>query len=95
MNKLDQFNALICYIEENPEVIAPHGEEGTQVLSQVEEACLNEDVAALAEGIDSFLTLLMGEQTMRGFAPVGSEKAIEQFNSIQKATRSVLDKMEE
>lgn len=94
MNKLDQFNALMCYIEDNPEVIAPHGEEGEQVLSQIEEACLNQNVAALEQGIDSFLTLLMGERAMRGFSPVGSEKAIEQFNSIQKLTRSVLDKME-
>jgi hypothetical protein len=95
MNKLDQFNALMCYIEDHPEIIAPHGEEGRQVLSQIEEACVNQDVGGLTNGIDIFLTLLMGERTMRGFTPVGSEKAVEQFNSIQKVTRSVLDKMEE
>jgi hypothetical protein len=94
MNKFEQFNALMCYIENNPEVIARYGDEGRQVLEQVEEACLNQDGEALDKGVDDFLTLLMGEQTMRGFTPVGSQKTIEQFNSIQKATRTVLDKME-
>ena len=94
MNKLEQFNALMCYIESNPEVIAGYGEEGKEILEQVEVACLNQDGEGLNKGIDDFLTLLMGEQTMRGFTPVGSQKTIEQFNSIQKATRTVLDKMD-
>jgi len=94
MNKLDQFNALMSYVEDNPQVIAPHGEDGEQLLNQIEEACLNQDVEALEKGIDSFLTLLMGEAKMRAFAPVDSQKAIERFNSIQKVTRSVLEKME-
>jgi len=94
MNKLEQFNALMCYIESNPEVIDRYGEEGRQVLEQVEQACLNQDGEALDKGVDDFLTLLMGKQTMRGFTPSGSEKTIEQFNSLQKATRTVLDKME-
>lgn len=94
MDKLEQFNALMCYIEDNQQLIAQHGEEGRRILGHIEEACLNQDAAALDKGIDNFLNLLMGDQTMRGFAPVGSQKAIEQFNSIQKATRSVLDKME-
>lgn len=94
MDKLEQFNALMCYVEDNPQVIAQYGEDGKRVLAQIETACLNQDAQALDKGIDRFLDLLMGDQTMRGFAPVGSQKAIEQFNSIQKVTRSVLDKME-
>jgi len=95
MNKLNQFRALVCHVRDNPQVIAPHGEEGKRILSQMEEACLNEDVSALTEGIDSFLALLMGERTMEGLSPVDSQEAIEQFNSIQKVTRAVLDKLEE
>ena len=94
MDKLEQFNALVCYIEDHPGLMTRHSKQGTLVLSQIEQACLDRDANALATGIDEFLTLLMGEQLMRGFAPVRSEKAIEQFNSIQKATRAVLDKME-
>ncbi len=95
MNKLDQFNALISYAQDNPQVITPHGERGKQILSQIEEACLNEDTELLSKGIDSFLTMLMGEQTMRGFSPVASENITGEFNRIQKVTRAVLDSMEE
>lgn len=94
MDKLEQFSALVCYVEDHPELMAHYSEEGKRILTQTEQACLDRDAEALATGIDDFLTLLMGQQLMRGFAPVRSEKAIEQFNSIQKPTRAVLDKME-
>lgn len=94
MSRLDQFNALMSYIEENPQILAEHGERGTQILRRVEEACLVQDAEALSDGIDEFTSLLMADQILRGFAPARSQKAIEHFNSIRKATRSVLDKME-
>ncbi len=94
MNRLDQFKALISYVRDNPQVIAPHGEDGKQILNRIEEACLNQDVEALEMGIDSFLTLLMGERTMRGFAHIPSDEVAERFNSIQKVTRSALEKLE-
>lgn len=95
MSRLDQFNALMSYIEENPQILAEHGEKGTQILRQIEEACLVQDAEALSDGIDEFISLFMGDQILRGLAPASSQKPIEQFNSIRKATRSVLDKMEE
>jgi phage portal protein BeeE len=95
LNKLEQFNALMRYVEDNPQAISRQREEGRQILGQIERACQIKDAEALDKGIDCFLKLFMGDQTMRGFTPVGSQKAIEQFNSIQKATRAVLDKMEE
>jgi hypothetical protein len=94
MDKLERFTALMRYIEENPEVLAQHGEEGKALLEQIEQACQTRDAQNLREGIDGFLSLLTGDQTMRGFAPTGSQQAVEQFNSVRKATRSVLDKMQ-
>jgi hypothetical protein len=64
------------------------------MLEQIEQACLLQDAEALSESIDGFLDLLTGSDTMRGFTPVGSQKSVEQFNSVRKATRSVLDKIQ-
>jgi hypothetical protein len=94
MDKIERFTALMRYIEENPEALAQHSEEGQALLEQIEQACQTRDAQGLNEGIDGFLSLLMGDQAMRGFAPIGSQKAVEQFNSVRKATRSVLDKMQ-
>ena len=51
MSRLDQFNALMSYIEENPQILAEHGERGTQSLRRIEEACLAQDAEALSDGI--------------------------------------------
>jgi hypothetical protein len=94
MDKTEQFTALMRYIEEKPEVLAQHSGEGKALLEDIEEACLTRNAQDLGKSIDAFLSLLMGDQTMRGFTPTASEKAVEQFNSVHKATRSVLDKMQ-
>ncbi len=60
MSRLDQFNALMSYIEENPQILAEHGERGTQILRRIEEACLVQDAEALSDGIDEFISLLTG-----------------------------------
>lgn len=51
MSRLDQFNALMSYIEENPQILAEHGERGTQILRRIEEACLVQDAEALSDGM--------------------------------------------
>ena len=94
MDKVQQFTALMQYVEEDPGVLSRYGEIGKAMLEQIEQACLLEDAEALNESIDGFLDLLMGSDTMRGFTPVGSQKSVEQFNSVRKATRSVLDKIQ-
>jgi hypothetical protein len=94
MDKIEQFTAVMHYIEEKPEVLARYSGEGRVLLEEIEEACLTRNAQDLSKGIDAFLSLLMGDQTMRGFTPTASQKAVEQFNSVRKATRSVLDKMQ-
>jgi len=94
MNKLEQFTSLMRYIEENPGVLAQHADESKALLEQVDKSCLERNAQDLSSTIDAFLSLFMGDRAMRGFAPTESQKAVEQFNSVHKATRSVLDKMQ-
>jgi hypothetical protein len=94
MDKVQQFTALMRYVEEDPGVLSRYGEIGKAMLEQIEQACLLQDADALSESIEGFLDLLTGSDTMRGFTPVGSQKSVEQFNSVRKATRLVLDKMQ-
>jgi hypothetical protein len=94
MDKLEQFTALMQYAAEDPGVLSRYGEIGKAMLEQIEQACLLRDAEALGESIDGFLDLLAGSDSMRGFTPVGSQKSVEQFNSVRKATRSVLDKIQ-
>jgi hypothetical protein len=94
MDRLEQFTALMSYIEDNPTVLAQHRDESKALLEQVEKSCLTQNAQDLSSAIDAFLALLLGDRAMRGFAPTGSQKAVEQFNSVHKATRSVLDKMQ-
>jgi hypothetical protein len=94
MNKVQQYTSLMRYIEENPAVLAEHADEGRALLEQVEKSCLARNAQELSTAIDAFLALFMGDRSMRGFAPTQSQQAVEQFNSVRKATRSVLDKMQ-
>jgi hypothetical protein len=94
MNKVEQFTSLMRYIEENPGVLAEHAEESQALLEQVEKSCLARNARDLDDTIDAFLSLFLGDRAMRGFAPTPSQEAVEQFNSVRKATRSVLDKMQ-
>jgi hypothetical protein len=94
MDKVQQFTALMHYAEEDPGVLSRCGEIGKAMLEQIEQACLLQDAEALSVSIDGFLDLLAGSDAMRGFTPVGSQKSVEQFNSVRKATRSVLDKIQ-
>jgi hypothetical protein len=93
MDKVQQFTALMRYVEEDPGVLSRYGEIGKAMLEQIEQACVLQDAEALSESVDAFLDLLTGSDTMRGFTPVGPQKSVEQFNSVRKATRSVLDKI--
>jgi hypothetical protein len=94
MDRIERFTALMRYVEDKPEVLAQHSGEGKALLEEIEQACLTRNAQHLGKSIDAFLSLLMGDQSMRGFTPTASEKAVEQFNSVRKATRSVLDKMQ-
>ena len=93
MDTLEQFTAVMRYFEEDPAALRQHGEIAKAMLEQIEQACLLQDAEALRDGIDGFLSLLVDSDGMRGFTPVESQKAGEQFNSVRQAARSVLDKM--
>ena len=94
MNKVEQYTSLMRYLEENPGVLAEHADESMPLLEQVEKSCLARNSQELGNAIDAFLSLFLGDRAMRGFAPTQSQQAVEQFNSVRKATRSVLDKMQ-
>ncbi len=94
MNKVEQYTSLMRYIEENPAVLTEHADESRALLEQVEKSCQARNAQELSSAIDAFLSLFLGDRAMRGFAPAPSQQAVEQFNSVRKATRSVLDKMQ-
>jgi hypothetical protein len=93
MDKMERFNALIGYIESNPEIMERHGKLGVAVMEQIVRACNAQSQTALDEGIDAFMELVAGGQSMRGITPSAPTSSVEQFNRIEKATKAVLEKI--